>query len=154
MEHNIDWDHFPEPYNQELPFYIGKAFQRLSPEGVEVLNEVMVLTHKVATGRDLPEAGDPADIGTRLGGLPEEDSTVVLKIAELMGAAFTASAEKQRGERDLFRQGQRIVDRARELDPTLDMPLGEAVAALKRHGEPAGISDEVLEMEMEVPATD
>jgi hypothetical protein len=156
MEHNIDWDYFPEPYNQELPFYIGKAFQRLSPEGVEVLNEVMVLAHKGATGQDLPEAADPADIGTRLGGLPEEDSTVVRKITGLMEVAFSASMEKQRGEMDLLRQAQRIVDRARELDPTLDpdMPLEEAVAALKRHGETAGISDEVLEMEMEVPATD
>ncbi len=68
------------------------------------------------------------------------------------------------------RPGQRVLDvatgsgntalaaarRFGELDPTLDpdMPLEEAVAALKRHGETAGISDEVLEMEMEVPATD
>jgi len=70
MEHNIDWDHFPEPYNQELPFYIGKAFQRLSPEGVEVLNEVMVLTHKVATGRDLPKLATPQTSGRASEGYP------------------------------------------------------------------------------------
>ena len=36
----INWDHFPEPFNRELPFYIDKAFQRLSPGGVEMLNEM------------------------------------------------------------------------------------------------------------------
>ncbi len=155
MEHNIDWDRFPEPYNQELPFYIGKAFQRLSPEGVEVLNEVMVLTHKAAGGQDLP-AIDPEDVGTRLGELPEKDATMVFKITELMEAALNASVERNLGEVDLFRQAARIVERAWELDPTLDpdMSLGEAVAVLERHGEKAGISDEVLDMEVWVPATD
>jgi hypothetical protein len=68
MEQNIDWDFFPEPYNEELPFYIGKAFQRLSPEGVGVLNETLMLLHKGATGQDVPEAADPADIGERVSG--------------------------------------------------------------------------------------
>jgi hypothetical protein len=42
---------------------------------------------------------------------------------------------------------------ARELDPSLEegATLGEAIVVLKRHGEPLGISDEVLEMTVEIP---
>ena len=49
-----------------------------------------------------------------------------------------------------------IIPRARELDPAFkargdDVTTGEAVEVLRRHGEPLGISDEVLEMMIEVP---
>jgi hypothetical protein len=36
MTENINWDHFPHPYNQELPHYIGLAYQRLTPAGVAI----------------------------------------------------------------------------------------------------------------------
>ena len=67
--------------------------------------------------------------------------------------AHEALARELQGETDLYRQLARLVDRARELDPSLrdDVTMGEAVEVLRRHGEPLGISDEVLEMIIWVP---
>jgi hypothetical protein len=47
----------------------------------------------------------------------------------------------------------RLIERARELDPSLgeNATTGEAVAVLRQHGVPLGISDEVLEVIIWVP---
>jgi hypothetical protein len=46
-----------------------------------------------------------------------------------------------------------LILRARELDPSLrnEATLGEAIMVLKRDGESIGVSEEVLEMVVEVP---
>ena len=36
MTETFNWDHFPHPYNQELPHHIGLAYQRLTPAGVAI----------------------------------------------------------------------------------------------------------------------
>ena len=152
MTEKIDWDHFPEPYNRELPFYIAKAFQRLSPEGVEILNEVI----EAAARSSAPE-WDTDELTARMERLPEWDLNAIVAINKHFMEAFDASIEQARGEQDLFQQAAAIVVRAQELDPEFaargnEVTLEEAVAVLKRHGVKPGISEEV--MEVEVPRGD
>jgi hypothetical protein len=60
---------------------------------------------------------------------------------------------ESQGWADLHRHLATFIVRARELYPTLraGATLGEAIVVLKRHGEPLGISDEVLEIALEMP---
>ena len=37
----INSDHFPEPYNREIPHAIEVSYQRMSPEGIEVLEALV-----------------------------------------------------------------------------------------------------------------
>jgi hypothetical protein len=137
---------FPAPYDHEVPRRIGEARQELSPEGVEVL-EMM-----------LAESADPEDVGARIGALPTSEGQVLMGLASLFQEAYDAQIQEHRGWADLHRQMLVIFQRAGELEPEFaarvrrdEATTGEAVAILKRHGEPPGVSDEVLEMLVEVP---
>ena len=57
------------------------------------------------------------------------------------------------GWEDLQRHLAALIVRARELEPSLraGATLSEALVVLKRHGDPLGISDEVLEIALEMP---
>jgi hypothetical protein len=83
--------------------------------------------------------------------LSDEDRGLVIERLEervrLQGEAL-ARAE---GEKALWEQLEALIGRARDLDPAFaargdDVTVGEAVAVLRQHGEPLGVSDEVLEM--------
>jgi hypothetical protein len=136
----MDFD-FPEPYDVEVPRRIGEAREELSLAGVEVLERI------------LAAEGSPLDVGLGLVTLPVSDRRVLMSVLELLIVAGKASASEHQGWADLHRHMVRLHERARELDLSLgdDATTGEAVAVLRRHGEPLGISDEVLEMAVEMP---
>jgi hypothetical protein len=136
----MDFD-FPEPYDREVPRRIGEARQQLSPEGVEVLERI------------LSQEGDPEDIVVAMKALPVREPSMLLGISNLLTEAYEERAREHQGWADLHLQMARLIERARELDPSLgdDATTEEAVAVLRRHGEPLGVSDEVLEMIVEVP---
>jgi hypothetical protein len=131
----------PEPYGREVPRRIGEVRQQLSSEGEEVLERI------------LAQEGAPEDVIAAMKPLPASEQRALLGINQLLIEAYEASADVHQGWADLHLQMMRLIERARELDPSLgaDATTGEAVAVLRRHGEPLGISDEVLEMIVKVP---
>jgi hypothetical protein len=135
---------FPEPYDLEVPRRIGEARQQLSPEGEEVLERI------------LAQEGNPEDVGRALVALPTLEGRVLLGISNLITEACNAHLQETQGWIDLHNQMQSIIRRAQELDPEFaalggEATTGEAIAILKHHGEAPGVSDEVLEMIVEVP---
>jgi hypothetical protein len=136
----MDFD-FPAPYDREVPRRVGEARRQLSPEGEEVLERILV------------QQDDPDNIAAAMERLPAPEASVLAGIAELLGEAYEASAQEQQGLVGLHLQLVALIERARVLDPSLrdDATTGEAVAVLRRHGEPLGVSDEVLEMIVEMP---
>src|SRR3712207_1812399 len=85
--------------------------------------------------------------------LPTSDRHVLVGISRFFAEAYDARIRESEGWVDLHRQLAGLIVRARELDPSVGAgaTLGEAIVVLKRHGEPLGISDEVLEMTIEMP---
>jgi len=137
----MDFD-FPAPYDHELPRRIGEARRQLSPEGVAVLERVIA-----------DESGDLENIIAAIESLPAPDRHVLVGISRFFAEAYDARIRESQGWAGLQRQLAGLIVRARELDPSLGegATLGEAIVVLKRHGEPLGISDEVLEMVAEMP---
>ena len=139
----MDFD-FPPPYEVEVPRRVGEARQELSPEGVAVLERL------------LAQADAPEDVVAALEPLTQGEVNTILALNKLFVEAYDAAQEENRGWISLFRQEGEIFRRAQKLDPYFAsrggaVTLGEAVAVLKRHGQPVGISDEVLEIVVEVP---
>jgi hypothetical protein len=132
---------FPAPYDQEVPRRIGEARRQLSPEGVAVLERIIA------------ETGDLEDIIAAMESLPASDRRVLVDVSRFFAEAYDARIRESQGWADLHRKLAALILRARELDPSLraGASLGEAIEVLKRHGEPLGISDEVLEMVAEMP---
>ena len=137
----MDFD-FPAPYDHEVPRRIGEARRQLSPEGVAVLERIIA-----------DESGDLEAIIAAMESLPASDRHVLVSISRFFAEAYDAQIRESQGWVDLQRQLAGLIVRARELDPSLGVgaTLGEAIVVLKRHGEPLGVSDEVLEMIVEVP---
>src|SRR3712207_4907039 len=137
----MDFD-FPAPYDQEVPRRIGEARRRLSAEGVAVLEGIIA------------ESGDLEDLIAAMESLPASDGRVLVNLSRFFAEAYDARMRESRGwAEDLHRELAALIVRARELDPSLraGATLGEAIVVLKRHGEPLGISDEVLEIALEMP---
>jgi hypothetical protein len=132
---------FPEPYDLEVPRRIGEARQQLSPEGEEVLERIITAT------------GSPEDVYGAIKALPQREIDILLAVNNFLVEANEAQARALRGWGDLHLQMVRLIERAQELEPSLgdDATTREAVEVLRRHGEPLGISDEVLEMIIWVP---
>jgi hypothetical protein len=137
----MDFD-FPAPYDHEVPRRIGEARRQLSPEGVAVLERIIA-----------DESGDLEDIIAVMESLPTSDRDVLVGISRFFAEAYDARIRESQGWTDLHRQLAGLIVRARELDPSLGegTTLEDAIPVLKRYGEPLGISDEVLEMIVEVP---
>jgi hypothetical protein len=162
----INWDLFPEPYNRELPFYIDKAFQRLSPGGVEILNEVVEVHADMSSlNPDAPsdevrkakserrrERWSSDAFFERMQALPEWDQSAIFALADHFKKATEALIEHNESWQGLMRQALVVMEKAAELTgrDLETMTTGEAVEILKRHGEPLGFSEEVLEMEVEI----
>ena len=136
----MDFD-FPAPYDHEVPRRIGEARRQLSPEGVAVLEGIIAETENLE------------DVILAMESLPTSDRHVLVNISRFFAEAYDARIRESQGWADLHRQLAGLIVRARELDPSLgaDATLGEAIVVLKRHGEPLGISDEVLEIALEMP---
>jgi hypothetical protein len=142
----MDFD-FPEPYDLEVPRRIGEARQELTPAGEEVLERLLAALANPG-GAETPES-----IASAMAPLQPFEQRILHSLNDFLVDAHEALARELQGETDLYRQLARLVDRARELDPSLrdDVTMAEAVEVLRRHGEPLGISDEVLEMLIWVP---
>ena len=136
----MDFD-FPAPYDHEVPRRIGEARRQLSPEGVAVLEGIIA------------ETGDLEDVIAAMESLPASDRRVLVGVSRFFAEAYDARMRGSQGWADLRRHLAALILRARELDPSLraGATLGEAIVVLKRHDEPLGISDEVLEIVVEVP---
>ena len=136
----MDFD-FPAPYDHEVPRRIGEARRQLSPEGIAVLEGIIA------------ETGDLEDVIAAMESLSSSDRRVLIGISRFFAEAYDARIRESQGWVDLQRQLAGLIVRARELDPSLGAgaTLGEAIVVLKRHGEPLGISDEVLEIAVEMP---
>src|SRR5918997_2675796 len=136
----MDFD-FPEPYDHEVPRRIGEARGQLSPEGVAVLEGIIA------------ETGGLKDIIAAMESLPDSDRQVLVGLSRFFAEAYDARIKESKGWEDLHRHLAALILRARELEPSLraGATLGEAIVVLKRHGEPLGISDEVLEIAVEMP---
>ena len=136
----MDFD-FPAPYDQEVPRRIGEARSHLSPEGVAVLEGIIA------------ETGNLEDIFVAMESLPAYDRRVLVDVSRFFAEAYDARMREGEGWADLQRHLAGLIVRARELEPSLraGASLSEAIVILKRHGEPLGISDEVLEIAVEMP---
>ena len=136
----MDFD-FPPPYDHEVPRRIGEARRQLSPEGVVVLEGIIA------------ESGSLDDVIVAMESPPSSDRRVLVGLSRFFAEAYDARMRKSLGWADLQRHLAALIVRARELDPSLraEATLGEAIVVLKRHGEPLGISDEVLEIAIEMP---
>jgi len=132
---------FPAPYDNEVPRRIDEARRQLSPEGAAVLEGIMA------------ETGSLEDLIVAMESLPASDQRVLVDVSRFFAEAYDARMRKGAGWAGLQRHLAGLVLRARELDPSLraGATLGEAIVVLKRHGEPLGISDEVLEIAIEMP---
>jgi hypothetical protein len=145
----MDFSQFPAPYDAELAYFVGRARQRLSPEGAELLERVVLR----------PDPANLDDSALRyfeetFGTLPQKDQEMLLALIQHFRDARAAMIAEAQGEIGLFEQLQRVLVRAQALDPAFaargdNVTVGEAVAILKRYGEPVGVSDEVLEMMIE-----
>jgi hypothetical protein len=136
----MDFD-FPPPYDSEVPRRIDEARRQLSPEGVTVLGGIIA------------ETGSLEDVIFAMESLPASDRRVLVSVSKFFAEAYDARIRESEGWAGLQRHLAALILRARELDPTLraGATLGEAIVVLKRHGEPLGISDEVLEVVFEMP---
>jgi hypothetical protein len=132
---------FPAPYDQEVPRRIGEARSRLSAEGVAVLEGIIA------------ETGSLEEVIVAMEALPASDRRVLVDVSRFFAEAYDARIRESEGWAGLQRHLAALILRAWELDPTLraGATLGEAIVVLKRHGEPLGISDEVLEIAIELP---
>jgi hypothetical protein len=136
----MDFD-FPAPYDHEVPRRIGEVRHQLSPEGVAVLEGIIA------------ETGSLEDVIVAMESLPASDRRVLVGLSRFFAEAYDARIRESEGWADLQRHLAGLIVRARELDPSLraGATLGEALVILKRHAEPLGISDEVLEITIEMP---
>ena len=136
----MDFD-FPAPYDHEVPRRIAQARRQLSPEGVAVLEGI------------ISEIEDPERVIAEMESLPASDRRVLVDVSRFFAEAYDARIRESEGWAGLQRHLAALILRARELDPSLraGATLGEAVVVLKRHGEPLGISDEVVEIAVEMP---
>ena len=132
---------FPPPYDQEVPRRIGEARRQLSPEGVAVLEGL------------IGESEGLEELIVAMESLTSPDRHVLVNLSRFFAEAYDARMRKSEGWAGLQRHLAALIVRARELDPSLraGATLGEAIVVLKRHGEPLGISDEVLEIVFEMP---
>src|SRR5919106_2027911 len=136
----MDFD-FPTPYDEEVPRRIGEVRHQLSPEGVAVLEGI------------IDESGSLEDVIVAIESLPSSDRHVLVGLSTFLAEAYDARMREGAGWAGLQRHLAGLIVRARELDPSLraGATLGEAIMVLKRHGEPLGISDEVLEIAIDMP---
>ena len=136
----MDFD-FPAPYDEEVPRRIGEVRHQLSPEGVAVLEGI------------IDETGSLEDVIVAIESLPSSDRHVLVDLSRYFAEAYDARMREGAGWAGLQRLLAALIVRARELEPSLrdGSSLSEAIVVLKRHGEPLGISDEVLEIAIEMP---
>jgi hypothetical protein len=136
----MDFD-FPAPYDHEVPRRIAEARRQLSPEGVAVLEGIIA------------ETGDLEEVIVAMESLTASDKRVLVSVSRFFAEAYDARMRESQGWANLHRHLAALIVRARELDPTLrtGVTLAEAIVVLKRYGEPLGISDEVLEIALEMP---
>jgi hypothetical protein len=136
----MDFD-FPAPYDNEVPRRISEARRQVSPEGVAVLEGIIA------------ESGSLEDLILAMESLPSSDRRVLVDVSRFFAEAYDARMRESEDWAGLQRHLAGLILRARELDPSLGAgaTLGEAIVVLKRHGEPLGISDEVLEIAIEMP---
>src|SRR5215213_9001045 len=97
--------------------------------------------------------GELEDVIAAMESLPASDRRVLVGVSRFFAEAYDARMRESQGWADLHRHLAALILRARELDPSLraGATLGEAIVVLKRHGEPLGISDEVLQLARETP---
>ena len=135
----MDFD-FPPPYDEEVPRRIDEVRHQLSPEGVAVLEGI------------IDESGNLEDVIVAMESLPSSDKQVLVGLSRFFAEAYDARMRESEGWAGLQRHLVALIVRARELDPSLraGASLSEAIVVLKRHGEPLGISDEVLEIAIEM----
>ena len=136
----MDFD-FPAPYDHEVPRRIGEARRHLSPEGVAVLEGIIA------------ERGSLEDVIVAMESLPASDRRVLVDVSTFFAEAYDAQIRESQGWAGLQRHLAALILRARELEPSVraGATLSEALVVLKRHGEPLGISDEVLEIALQMP---
>jgi hypothetical protein len=132
---------FPAPYDEEVPRRIGEVLHQLSPEGVTVLEGI------------IDKSGSLEDVIVAMESLPASDRHVLVGLSRFFAEAYDARMRESEGWAGLQRHLAGLIVRARELEPSLraGATLSEAIVVLKRHGEPLGISDEVLEIAIEMP---
>ena len=136
----MDFD-FPPPYDNEVPRRIGEARRKLSGEGVAVLEGIIA------------ERGTLEDVIVAMESLPASDRRVLVEVSTFFAEAYDARIRESQGWAGLQRHLAALILRARELEPSVraGATLSEALVVLKRHGEPLGISDEVLEIAAQMP---
>jgi hypothetical protein len=146
----IKWDSYPRPYSIELPAAIELAYERLTPEGAAILDVLVEM--EVPDSQKRVGEGSAEDLLDRIMELPEWDRRVVLFINKRLAEATRARVAETQGRIALTSEVERLFERARLIDPTLtlDDPVARAMEVLRQAGEPVGISDEVLELLVEM----
>jgi hypothetical protein len=154
--HDVNWGYYPEPYNTQLPYAFGMALERFrSEEGLEILNFMLEVARTQTNELPVPKADEArmTELMEAVSDLPDPwEFQAVVALSRHHKEAIEARIEQMRGGTDLIRDMMRLIERAWELEPSLPsgVTLGEAAAALKKHGVPLGISEEVFGMLMDV----
>lgn len=122
---------------------IGKIVAGLSADARLVWDEMESDARRVADGEDVtPELPSGFD------DLPPSEQDSLLEALDLSGELLEAQSAENEGMAALMRQAKGVITRAQELEPDIgsNPTVGEAVAALKRHGVNPGLSPELEEM--------
>jgi hypothetical protein len=133
-----------------LPELLKEAYATFEPRGIGVL-DVLVEAARRQTTTTAEQPGfiaamDPERVMPLMACVSPNESDRLIVILERFVAATDAQLQQAEGYRDLARQLLGLIKRARQLEPGLpeELSLGAAVKVLRRHGEPVGLSDEVL----------
>lgn len=136
---------------EQLQRDLEEVVAGLSPDARRVWGEIEGDAERFAHGEDVaPEFPSGFDE------LLQSERDAVLRAVRLSEELHAALGAENEGMAALMRQAEGVITRAQELEPSLgDNPtLGEAIAALERHGVNSGLSPELEEMMVRVPTTE
>lgn len=135
---------------EQLRRELEEAIADLSPDARRVWDEIEENAERTASGEDVAP-----DLPAGFDNLPPSERDALLQTLRLSGELRAALAAEDEGMAALMNQAAGVITRAQELEPSIgDNPtLGEAIAALERHGINPGLSPELADMVVKVPAS-
>jgi hypothetical protein len=138
------WD-FPPPYDHSVPFYVSKCWEEVSdPTAIELLAAKI-------EGEDSCSKEEALRLIESVEN--DRDKQIIVAISGHIRETYQARLEENVAAKNLMLETMGICERALELEPELgedDLTLRDAVAVLRRHGETLGISEEVMDMTVEL----
>lgn len=143
MEEQITDRRFAELKHQ---FFVDTLDRLQTGEARRLLRQI-----ELVVGTD--DRGGVLEVATALGALPSEpDREVLGDFIAKMRALHEGHIEYSEGQKFLLEMVNATFERAWELEPGAELNnVTDAIAIIEKHGEKVGFSEEVLEMELEMP---